>query len=367
MATNKEIYDFAMRWSKKYRSSETKEYEVEEGFADECFALGFEMDCGNAFETEFPGTNAFSDYEALDKIIGQVQDVSLLGSAIFSKWRYITHWSFGEQLLSPQNRPWFILAFGRLASLTSEDRVEKITINYHRITKIEQGIPISDSVKYYIWDYSENLVIDRETETLEHTQRVGSGCMISRKYYVQGGVADLLDGLDADSLFEHIAGNSSDTITDPLETKDYEIIVDFQKRRRLVIKGTFDKHGLPSDFPEFAEDILDFMWSYGIGEILEPSVYKQAKRRANDYIFCSVEFSEDGKSYYYLTEDDTLEIGDYVLVPVGKRDARTAIVEIVNIEYFSEDEVPFPIDKVKSIIKKHTKDELNPSNLDDIK
>ena len=76
--------------------------------------------CGNAFEDAFPDTNAFNDYKALDKIIEQVQDVSLLGSAIFSKWRYITHWSFGEQLLSAQNRPWFILAFGRLVALTSE-------------------------------------------------------------------------------------------------------------------------------------------------------------------------------------------------------------------------------------------------------
>jgi hypothetical protein len=121
MAAKKEIHEFAIRWFEKYRNSSTKEYEVGEGFGDECFALGFEMDCGKAFEAEFPDTNALNDYEALDKIIEQVQDVSLLCSAIFSKWRYVTHWTFGEQLLSPQNRPWFILAFGRLAALTSED------------------------------------------------------------------------------------------------------------------------------------------------------------------------------------------------------------------------------------------------------
>ncbi len=336
MAANKDVHEFAIRWVEKYRSSSTKEYEVEESFGDECFALGFEMDCGNAFEDEFPDTNAFNDYKALDKIIEQVHDVSLLGSAIFSKWRYITHWSFGEQLLSAQNRPWFILAFGRLVALTSEqgtnpfvfegeaqkiqitsnnigygpcpepneeveqrltiaadgrvwfsgynygqgfeqyergrtknysigkeatacilnavgtyftdeydtvfatdigswemtitntegkpyqfkgslccdfyvdgvdlsdlirdtldmpylfvfdgnckpDRVDKITIDYHRVTKIKPKEPISDTVEYCTWDYSEQLVIDRETETLEHTQRIGPGCVITRKYYV---------------------------------------------------------------------------------------------------------------------------------------------------------------------------------------
>lgn len=511
MATNKEVHEFALHWFEKYRSSSTKEYEVEEGFGDECFALGFEMDCGNAFEAAFPDTNASNDYEALDKIIEQVQDVSLLVSAIFSKWRYITHWSFGDQLLSPENRPWFILAFGRLAVLTSEDgsnpfifegqvqkiqitsnnigygpcpepdeeveqrltiaadgrvwfsgynygqgfeqyergrtknysigkeaaarilnavdtyfsdeydtvfatdigswemtitnteskpyqfkgslccdfdvdgidlsdlvrdtldmpdlfvfdgndkpdRVDKITINYHRVTKIKPKVPISDTVEYCTWDYSEQLVIDRETETLEHTQRVGSGCVISRKYYVQEGVVGLLDDLDADCLFEHIVGNTPGVITDSLETKDYEITVDFKKRPQLVIKGTYDKNGLPSDFPELAEDILNFMLFYGIGEILDPSVYTKAKRKTNDFIFCSVEFNEGGKSYYYLTEDDTLYVGDLVLVPVGK-EGRTAIVEIVNIEYFPEDKVPFPLDKAKSIIGKCTEEELNP-------
>lgn len=119
MATNKEIQEFAIRWLEKYRSSRTTELEVEENFADECFALGFEMDCGEAFEMAFPDTNAFNDYEALTKIIEQVQDISVLGSAIFSKWRYITHWAYCESLVSPENRPWFILAFERMAVLTS--------------------------------------------------------------------------------------------------------------------------------------------------------------------------------------------------------------------------------------------------------
>ncbi|POO86925.1 hypothetical protein C1H57_25570, partial [Clostridium sp. 2-1] len=104
-------------------------------------------------------------------------------------------------------------------------------------------MPISDTAKYCTWDYSEQLVISRETETLEHIQRVGSGCVISRKYYVQEGVTGLLDDLDADSLFEHMTRNDPDVITDPNETKDYEITVDFHKRPQLVISGTYDKNG----------------------------------------------------------------------------------------------------------------------------
>lgn len=509
MAAKNEIHEFAVRWFEKHRSPKTSERQLEEGFSDECFVLGFEMDCGKSFEATFPGTNVFNDAEALYEIIEQIQDVHLLGSAIFSQWRYVTHWAEAS-LLAPQYRNWFITAFSRLDVLTADDglssfvfqgqtqriqivsnnigygpcpeadeeveqhltitadgrvwfsgynfgqgfekyergrtkkytigkeattrilnavgtyfsdeydtvfatdigswemtitntdgkpyrfkgslccdfdvdgvdlsdfirdtldmpdlfvfdgnckpdRVDKITINYHRVTKIKPKVPISDTVEYCTWDYSEQLVVDRETETLEHIQRVGSGCVISRKYYVQEGVNGLLDDLDADSLFEHITGNAPDVIINPNETKDYEITVAFHKRPQLIISGTYDKNGLPEDWPELAESILDFMRFYGIGEILDPSVYKKSKRKTSDYIFCSVEFDEGSKSYYYLTEDDTLAIGDSVFVPVGK-DGRTAIVEIVNIEYFPEDKAPFPLDKVKRIIRKCTDEDFN--------
>lgn len=50
------------------------------------------------------------------------------------------------------------------------------------------------------------------------------------------------------------------------------------------------------------------------------------------------------KSYYYLTEDGSIEIGNFVLVPASK-DNHEAVVEVVNIEYFNEENVPLPIKK----------------------
>lgn len=73
-------------------------------------------------------------------------------------------------------------------------------------------------------------------------------------------------------------------------------------------------------------------------------MYGKVKRRTTDYIYCSVVFDEGQKSYYYLTEDDSIEVGDFVLVPVGK-DNHEAVVEVVNIEYFSEENIPLPIEK----------------------
>lgn len=67
--------------------------------------------------------------------------------------------------------------------------------------------------------------------------------------------------------------------------------------------------------------------------------------------FCSCEFYDGGRTYYYTTNDPSLEEGDLVRVPVGEN-GRVAVVRIVNIEYFEEDDLPMPFDEVKSIIEK---------------
>lgn len=239
------------------------------------------------------------------------------------------------------------------------DRVDKITINYHRLATAKPHALLNDLAEDCKWDYSEKLVLDRKTQTMEYDQDMGSNGIISLKYSGGDGVVGLLDDLDADSIFDDIAENDPGLIENAFETKIYEIIVDFKKRPRLVIKGIFDKNGLPSDFPELAEEIRNFMQGFGTGEILEPAFYNKSNRKRDDYIFCSVEFNEKGKSYYYVTEDDTLKIGDKVVVAVGD-ESHLAIAKSIRIDYFPEDQVPFPINRTKPILRKCTKDELHP-------
>lgn len=46
------------------------------------------------------------------------------------------------------------------------------------------------------------------------------------------------------------------------------------------------------------------------------------------------------------------------MVPAG-RDNHLAIVRIESIEYYPESEAPFPLDKIKKIIRKCTEDDFN--------
>lgn len=247
------------------------------------------------------------------------------------------------------NMPELFVFDGRANS----DRIEKIVIDYHRITKIKPGvIPEGSTWEYATWDCSERISIDRKSETLEHVQNIGSGCQVSRKYHVEEGIRALLDNMAANTFFAHTEGNPYDVVINPLETKDYKITVDYLYGEQKVLTGTFDKKGLPDDFADFAETVFDFMRFYGMGEILDPAVHGKPLRKKSDYIFCNVQFDDYGKTYCYLTDDDSLEAGDYVVVPVGK-DNRETIVRVESIEYHSAEDAPFPLDKIKSVIRKH--------------
>lgn len=68
------------------------------------------------------------------------------------------------------------------------EEIERIVIDYHRITKFKSQLPSADTVDTATWDYSEQLLIDRETDTIEYIRRIGSGCVVTWKYEVQEGV-----------------------------------------------------------------------------------------------------------------------------------------------------------------------------------
>ena len=90
---------------------------VEHYFADDCEMLGFEMDCGHAFQERYGA--AVNNTRELLKIVDEIDNVQLLGSAIYSQWRYFNHWAYsGAEILELENREWFIIALKRLEELS---------------------------------------------------------------------------------------------------------------------------------------------------------------------------------------------------------------------------------------------------------
>lgn len=117
MTDPKSLHSFAVKWAEKFRDPSADNKTLESNFlAQDCDALGFVMDCGKAFEEKY-GEAAY-DTAKLKEIINDVTDTALLGSAIYSRWRYFNHWAEGEAITSIENREWFITAFDRLAALS---------------------------------------------------------------------------------------------------------------------------------------------------------------------------------------------------------------------------------------------------------
>ena len=129
------IHEFAVHYHDLYVNPETEEWEVEIDLAESCRALGIKMDCGKSF-VEAYSMEAFNHADALNQIIDSINDVDLLGSAIFSQWRYVTHWDGYAHPFDEIYRSWFVIALGRLAELTEDSDIGRTTMSTIKIQKI---------------------------------------------------------------------------------------------------------------------------------------------------------------------------------------------------------------------------------------
>ena len=115
--TNKYISFF----ENEYRRSERAYYQFfdTEEFAQDCRALGFEMDCGHSF-TEAYGQEAWQNAQFIKDNIEKIKDINIIGSGLFSKWRYYNHWSYSHA--NDDVIEWFLVLLRRLKELSEPEQ-----------------------------------------------------------------------------------------------------------------------------------------------------------------------------------------------------------------------------------------------------
>lgn len=84
-------------------------------FPDDCRKLGFKMDCGDGFVGAY-GENAWRTPEGLKAAIDGIDDVMIIGSGLFSKWRDYNHWS-SPMDANDDTKEWFLLLLKRLQEI----------------------------------------------------------------------------------------------------------------------------------------------------------------------------------------------------------------------------------------------------------
>lgn len=87
-------------------------------FAEDCWAVGFEMDGGRSITAIDPEKN-WLKADVLRDNLHLIADVNVIGSAIFSHWRYYTH---GCGPLADDTIEWFTIAFDHLRALNVAEK-----------------------------------------------------------------------------------------------------------------------------------------------------------------------------------------------------------------------------------------------------
>lgn len=152
-----------------------------------------------------------------------------------------------------------------------KEKIERIKLEYHSTLSLNVKSIKNDSFFSGFEDYYEILIIDRQTETLKHEQRVEGICEISKIYKVDQIISSFLDQWDY-SFFNQIAGNENDTIEDNNPRRDFQITIDFRKRPQHKIIGTYDKNSLPKSWWSFVNNLLELLLHIGIGDLFNPSI-----------------------------------------------------------------------------------------------
>lgn len=234
-------------------------------------------------------------------------------------------------------------------------RINKMSICYRRIVQCCCGE--DEKAEGSVEERRESYVLDRESGTLEFVKNV-SGYQIEEKIQAMDEISEILDIFIEIPFLDDIEGNSTETIFDPEDVRKYSITAEFSTGEIRTVSGTFDRKGLPSAFPEMAGYLSAFLSYYRKSDIITPAMYEKVYRSKTDCIFCNVMFDDWGRTYCYLTDDDTIKAGDHVRVPAG-RDNREVTVLVDSIEYHPADEAPYPMEKIKRVIRKCQEDEFD--------
>ena len=118
---SREIVCFADKWRGVFLDDNFNPYAVTEdqSFPEDCRSFGFDI-VPDEFNRLYPG--AYDNWEKLERIALQVEDVQVIGNAIFHKWRYYNHWAYSaSEIADPDVKKWFVIALDILKEVSRKE------------------------------------------------------------------------------------------------------------------------------------------------------------------------------------------------------------------------------------------------------
>lgn len=116
----KAIHLFAKKWLKELSGNPQIDNAFEDAFGNECAGLGFQMDSGEEFTRQYPECGPAHN-NVTEQTVENITDIDLLGSAVYSFWRFKTHWDYSYHL-SPDDCSWIKLILEQMMTLTTKKK-----------------------------------------------------------------------------------------------------------------------------------------------------------------------------------------------------------------------------------------------------
>ncbi len=202
------------------------------------------------------------------------------------------------------------------------------------------------------WNVNDTLKINVENETIEYIRNKFAGNQIKILCHFEEIIKENFEEIDARKLFTEFPNIPDDIVIDEDVKSSYEIVVEAENMPRKVITGQYCMEELPIDYPKIIRKVVKIIDDIELwGEIFNPAIYARPSKRKSDIIYCGIEFGEYSSIYHYITDDDSIEVGDTVIVPVGKNN-REVEGYVAEKKYCPKEDVPYPLSKVKKIIRK---------------
>lgn len=207
-------------------------------------------------------------------------------------------------------------------------------------------------IKYNSADnYTEKLTLNRNKETITYLRKQGPKSKVSSTYSFDDQVSRVLDNLNPIDFTTTIPGLPKNVIDDSSNLGHFQCKIIRRKLEPLTISGDYEQYELPETWDSLMKVISEMINLPAIGIIPDANYYERKRRCKDDYIYLTVNFAPSSKKYNYLTNDDSIQIGDWVLVPTGP-DNHLHECLVIDKNYYKKDEVPYPLSKIKKVAKK---------------
>lgn len=236
--------------------------------------------------------------------------------------------------------------FGLCVKAETKNKVKSIEISLEQTAADEVKDQYVNEYGICIHDTNEWLLVSSEG-TITYNRRIARVGRVSLQYELKDKVAEFLKVYDDQSVFSHPKGHSPDTVQDEVR-KTYRIVVTRDSGDTSVLEGSFDKDGLPDNWPDFVGRLTDFFQGQSLGMLFDSRVYSKVLRKCNEVAFCGVDIDGVVRTRYYRCGDEICE-EDTVVVPTPMKHTM-AIGRVVEIRNYPKDQIPKDMARVQEIL-----------------